>query len=34
MDGTFLDIGDRKSYKVANELFTRSMGVGGIAKRK
>ena len=34
MDGTFLDIGDRKSYKEANELFTRSMGVGGIAKRK
>ncbi len=34
VDGTFLDIGDRKSYRDANELFTKHMGQGGIPKRK
>jgi len=34
VDGTFLDIGDRKSYKEANELFTKGLGEGGISKRK
>jgi len=28
VDGTFMDIGDRKSYKDANELYTRNMGQG------
>jgi mannose-1-phosphate guanylyltransferase len=28
VDGTFMDIGDRKSYKDANELYTRNMGKG------
>jgi mannose-1-phosphate guanylyltransferase len=34
VDGTFLDIGDRKSYKDANELFTKGMEQGGITRRK
>lgn len=34
VEGTFLDIGDRKSYRDANELYTRNMGEGGAAKRK
>lgn len=34
VDGSFLDIGDRKSYKAANELYTKNMGQGGIAERK
>ncbi|MDE1853595.1 MAG: nucleotidyltransferase family protein [Thaumarchaeota archaeon] len=31
--GTFLDIGDRKSFKDANELYTRNLSQGG-ARRK
>ena len=34
MEGTFLDIGDRKSYRDANELYTKNMGQGGEAKRR
>lgn len=34
VDGTFLDIGDRKSYKDANELYTRNMGQGDTGKRR
>ncbi len=34
MVGTFVDIGDRKSYREANDLYTRSPGDGGIARRK
>ena len=34
MDGTFLDIGDRKSYRDANELYTKGMGQGGMDRRK
>jgi mannose-1-phosphate guanylyltransferase len=33
VDGTFLDIGDRKSYRDANELYTKSFGQGGTSKR-
>ena len=32
--GTFIDIGDTKSYRHANEIYTRSMPRGGIAARK
>jgi mannose-1-phosphate guanylyltransferase len=32
--GTFIDIGDRKSYKDANELFTKNMGQGVRPTRK
>ena len=34
MDGTFLDIGDRKSYKDANELYTKGLGQGGTDGRR
>jgi mannose-1-phosphate guanylyltransferase len=34
VEGTFVDIGDRKSYRDANELYTRNMGQGVAAKRK
>ncbi|MDG6909312.1 MAG: nucleotidyltransferase family protein [Nitrososphaerota archaeon] len=34
MEGTFLDIGDRKSYKDANDLFTKNMARGGIPERR
>jgi len=34
VDGSFLDIGDRKSYREANELYTRNMGEVGISRRK
>ena len=34
VDGTFLDIGDRKSYKDANELYTRNMGQGVKSTRR
>jgi len=34
VEGTFVDIGDRKSYRDANELYTRNMGQGVVAKRK
>ena len=34
VDGTFLDIGDRKSYKAATELYTKGMGDGVLAKRR
>lgn len=33
VNGTFLDIGDRKSYRAANELYTTSMEKGGAPKR-
>jgi mannose-1-phosphate guanylyltransferase len=32
--GTFLDIGDRKSFKDANELYTRGFHKGGEERRK
>ncbi len=32
--GSFLDIGDRKSYKDANELYTRNMEQGGTGRRR
>lgn len=34
VEGTFLDIGDRKSYKDANDLYTKNMGQGVTAQRK
>ena len=34
VDGTFMDIGDRKSFKEANDLFTRNMPKGEIRRRK
>jgi len=34
VEGTFLDIGDRKSYKDANELFTKNMGQGVRSARR
>jgi mannose-1-phosphate guanylyltransferase len=34
VSGTFLDIGDRKSFKDANELYTRNMPRGGASERK
>ena len=34
MEGSFLDIGDRKSYKEANELYTKKLGLGGAPTRK
>jgi mannose-1-phosphate guanylyltransferase len=34
MQGSFLDIGDRKSYKEANELYTKNMPGGSASKRK
>ena len=34
VDGSFLDIGDRKSYREANELYTRNMGEVGISRQK
>ncbi|MDE1858549.1 MAG: nucleotidyltransferase family protein [Thaumarchaeota archaeon] len=34
VDGTFMDIGDRKSFKDANDLYTRNMTKGDIAARK
>jgi len=34
VEGTFVDLGDRKSYRDANELYTRNMGQGVVAKRK
>ena len=34
MDGTFLDIGDRKSFKDANDLYTKGLAQGGVASRK
>ena len=34
VEGTFTDIGDRKSYKDANDLYTKGMGQGGIAQRR
>ena len=34
MEGTFLDIGDRKSYKEANDLFTARTGEGGDTRRR
>lgn len=32
--GTFMDIGDRKSFKDANDLYTRNMPKGDISARK
>ena len=32
--GSFMDIGDRKSFKAANDLFTRTMPEGDISARK
>jgi len=32
--GSFLDIGDRKSYKDANELYTKNMGQGVRSARR
>ena len=32
--GTFMDIGDRKSFKDANDLYTRNMPRGDISKRR
>ncbi len=34
LDGSFLDIGDRRSYAEANELYTKRMGQGGAQRRK
>lgn len=34
VDGSFLDIGDRKSYVSANEQYTKIMGQGGSEKRR
>ncbi len=34
LDGTFMDIGDRKSYMHANEVFTKNMGRGDAQERK
>jgi mannose-1-phosphate guanylyltransferase len=34
VDGTFMDIGDRKSYKEANELYTKNMGKGVAPARR
>jgi mannose-1-phosphate guanylyltransferase len=34
MEGTFMDIGDRKSYRDANEIFTKRMKQGVTPKRK
>jgi mannose-1-phosphate guanylyltransferase len=34
VQGKFLDIGDRKSYRDANELYTRNMVQGGVARRE
>ena len=34
VEGSFMDIGDRKSYRDANDIFTKNMGQGGIAARK
>lgn len=34
MEGTFLDIGDRKSYREANELYTKTLGEEGLSKRR
>ncbi|MDG7010966.1 MAG: nucleotidyltransferase family protein [Nitrososphaerota archaeon] len=32
--GTFMDIGDRKSFRDANDLYTRNMPKGDISKRR
>ena len=32
--GTFMDIGDRKSYRDANEMYTKNLGQGGNSTRK
>ncbi len=34
VEGTFMDIGDRKSYRDANEIYTKNMGKGGAQPRK
>jgi mannose-1-phosphate guanylyltransferase len=34
VDGSFVDIGDRKSYREANELYTKNMGKGVTAARR
>jgi len=34
VEGTFMDIGDRKSYKDANELYTKNMGQGVRSARR
>ena len=34
VEGTFIDIGDRKSYKEANELYTKNMVQDGVGKRR
>jgi mannose-1-phosphate guanylyltransferase len=34
VDGEFIDIGDRKSYREANDLYTKNMPQGGTAKRR
>jgi len=34
VEGTFMDIGDRKSYKEANDLYTKNMGQGAQSTRK
>ena len=34
VEGTFMDIGDRKSYKEANDLYTKNMGQGAQSPRK
>jgi mannose-1-phosphate guanylyltransferase len=34
VEGTFMDIGDRKSFKDANDLYTRNMPKGDIQARK
>jgi mannose-1-phosphate guanylyltransferase len=33
VEGTFLDIGDRKSYRDANELYTKNLVQGGAPRR-
>ena len=34
VEGTFIDIGDRKSYKDANEMYTKNLGQGVVTPRK
>jgi mannose-1-phosphate guanylyltransferase len=34
VDGNFVDIGDRKSYRDANDLYTRNMGQGATTQRR
>ncbi len=34
VEGTFVDIGDRKSYRDANELYTKNMAQGDVDRRR